>query len=241
LTERNSNNILLLFFGCIQLVYRFYWLYPGGIILRPKESKKEIAYQKIKRLITDQDFAGNYSISENSLSKRLQMSRTPIREALQQLQTEGFIKVLPNRGIVVTETSVQEVRDIYDMRIALEEFVVRELSGNLTKEDIQYLSAVIDQQLSCILEMDTPGFLRSDREFHEFLFRRYGNPMIVEYMANLRDRLYSVNYKMLESLDNMKLFVKEHSLILTAMKEGDLERAIRQMDVHLKGAKTRLL
>lgn len=209
--------------------------------MKPKESKKEIAYHQIKRLITDREFVRNYNISENALSKRLQMSRTPIREALQQLQTEGFLKILPNRGIVVTETSIQEVRDIYDMRIALEEFVVRELCGNLTREDAKYLSSVIDQQLACILELDTSGFLRSDREFHEFLFRCYGNPMIIDYMANLRDRLYSVNFKMLESVDNMKLFVKEHSLILAAMKEDDLERAIREMDVHLKGAKTRLL
>lgn len=209
--------------------------------MKQRDSKKKIAYHKIKQLVTDKDFIRNYSLSENSLSRRLQMSRTPIREALQQLQSEGFIKILPNRGIVVTETSVQEVRDIYDMRIALEEFVVRELCGNLTKEDVQYLYSVIEQQLSCLVAVDGTGFLRSDREFHEFLFRRYGNPMIVEYMSNLRDRLYSVNRQMLESEENMKLFVKEHSVILEAMKNGDLERALGEIDVHLKGAKTRLL
>lgn len=209
--------------------------------MRPKESKKEIAYQKIKRLVTDKDLLRNYSLSENSLSRRLHMSRTPIREALQQLQSEGLIKILPNRGIVVNETSIQEVRDIYDMRIAVEEFVVRELCGKLTREDGQYLSSVIDQQSACLMEEDVTGFMGADREFHEFLFRCYGNPMIVEYMSNLRDRLYSVNRQMLESVDNMKLFIKEHSVILEAMKDGNLVRALGAMDVHLKGAKTRLL
>lgn len=212
-----------------------------GIILRVRETKKDIAYQKIKKLITDREFIKNHTISENSLSKRLKMSRTPVREALLQLQMEGFLKIVPNKGIVVTETSINEVRDIYDMRIAIEEFVLRELAGNLEDHHFEYLESLLKEQEECLKTTDTTRYLKLDREFHEFLFRTYSNPMIVDYMSKMRDRLHSINYRMLESNDNMRLFCREHARIIEALRSNDKEKAVQEMDIHLKGGKTRLL
>lgn len=209
--------------------------------MKVRETKKNIAYQKIKRLITDREFMKDHTISENSLSNRLKMSRTPIREALLQLQMEGFLKIVPNKGIVVTETSINEVRDIYDMRIAIEEFVLRELAGNLQDHHFEYLEALLSEQEECLKDTDTSRYLKLDREFHEYLFRTYANPIIADYMSKMRDRLYSINYRMLESNENMRLFCIEHARIIEALKKGDKEQAVHEMDIHLKGGKTRLL
>ncbi len=206
-----------------------------------KQTKKKQAYYKIKALIADQHFLDMYHISENSLSSRLKMSRTPVREALQQLEMEGFLKIVPNKGIVVNETSVNEFRYIYDLRIAIEEFVIRELAGKLTSDQIKVLENIVERQGQCIQEGDAARYLSCDREFHEALFRFYENPMIIEYMSNLRDRLYSLNIKMLQSRENMRLFHEEHTQIVKALKEKDVVNALRVMDIHLKGGKTRLM
>lgn len=206
-----------------------------------KQTKKKQAYYKIKALIADQHFLDMYHISENSLSNRLKMSRTPVREALQQLEMEGFLKIVPNKGIVVNETSVNEFRYIYDLRIAIEEFVIRELAGKLTSDQIKVLENIVERQGQCIQEGDPASYLSCDREFHEALFRFYENPMIIEYMSNLRDRLYSLNIKMLQSRENMRLFHEEHTQIVKALKEKDVVNALRVMDIHLKGGKTRLM
>lgn len=206
-----------------------------------KQTKKSQAYYRIKSLISDRDYVNNHNISENSLASRLKMSRTPIREALQQLEIEGFIKIIPNKGIVVLETSVNEFRQIYDMRIAIEEFVLRELVGKLSEDQLSCLEDIIEEQDKCIEGDETTRFLSLDRQFHESLFRFYDNPMIIDYMSNLRDRLYSLNLKMLESRENKKLFLSEHRKILEALRKKDVIEAMRNMDIHLKGGKTRLM
>lgn len=213
----------------------------GGLFLLKKQSKKNQAYYRIKSLIGDTQFVNSHHISENSLAGRLKMSRTPVRESLQQLEMEGFIKIIPNKGIVVLETSVNEFRQIYDMRIAIEEFVLRELTGKLSEEQLAILEDIIEEQGKCIESEETTRFLSLDRQFHEALFRFYDNPMIIDYMSNLRDRLYSLNYKMLQSKENKKLFLSEHRKILEALRKKDVIEAMRNMDIHLKGGKTRLM
>jgi DNA-binding GntR family transcriptional regulator len=213
----------------------------GGLYLLKKQSKKIQAYYRIKSLIGDRQFVNSHHVSENSLASRLKMSRTPVREALQQLEMEGFIKIIPNKGIVVLETSVNEFKQIYDMRIAIEEFVLRELIGKLSDEQLAFLEDIIEKQDQCIESEETTRFLSLDRQFHEALFRFYDNPMIIDYMSNLRDRLYSLNYRMLQSKENKKLFLSEHRKILEALRKKDVSEAMRNMDIHLKGGKTRLI
>jgi DNA-binding GntR family transcriptional regulator len=205
-------------------------------------SKKDLAYGKIKNMILrGRKTKEDVDLSENVLAKKFDMSRTPIREALQKLQLEGFIKILPKKGIVVQDVSMEEIREIYDIRIALEEFVVREIASMVMDRDVQKLREIVKEQQSCLAPVDPGLFLKTDREFHEYIFRLYGNSMIQEFMSNLRERIYMVNFSMLQSAENMRLFYEEHIRIIDALKEHNGEKAVMEMDVHLKGGKMRLM
>ena len=109
-------------------------------------TKKDLAYEEIKRLILDGKLSGDMPISENVLANMLGISRTPVREALRRLEMDGFVRVIPNQGVVIREVSISEVKEIYDMRIALEEFVVRELADGLSDEDFRNLEAILKKQ-----------------------------------------------------------------------------------------------
>lgn len=205
-------------------------------------SKRDVAYGKIKTMILrGREMKETVELSENVLAKKFNMSRTPIREALQKLQIEGFIKILPQRGIVVQDISMEEIREIYDIRIALEEFVVREIATVVTDRDIRNLREIIKEEESCLNPVNPGLFLKTDREFHEYIFKLYGNSMIQEFMSNLRERIYLANFYMLQSAENMRLFYKEHIRITDALKEHDGDKAVTEMDVHLKGGKMRLM
>jgi len=204
-------------------------------------SKKAIAYEKIRALINDPNFNHGNNLTETTLAEKLNLSRTPIREALSALQSEGFLRVIPNRGIFVQEPSISDVRNLYDLRIALEEFVLRELCGTLDESDFLVLDEILNAQEACIAETKTAGFLLHDRRFHQFFFKKYANPILIDFFDNLRDRLYRVNYRMLQSRENMKSFHGEHRRIVDYIKVMDKESAVIEMEAHLKGAKRRLL
>src|SRR5437870_2186503 len=93
---------------------------------------KERAYSEIKRRILDGGFAPSTFLSERQLASQLAMSKTPIRAALERLEMEGLVVVSPQQGILVRDLSVHEIADLYEMRAALETYVVRAVAGQLT-------------------------------------------------------------------------------------------------------------
>src|SRR5205823_13426599 len=92
---------------------------------------KDDAYERIKQLIQTQVFKPGTFLAERELAARLGMSKTPVRSALERLQTEGFVQIAPKQGAVVREPSLHEIVDMIDFRIALEPYVLRRLVGRL--------------------------------------------------------------------------------------------------------------
>ena len=205
------------------------------------KTKKDLAYEEIKRLILDGKLSGDMPISENVLANMLGISRTPVRDALRRLEMDGFVRVIPNQGVVIREVSISEVKEIYDMRIALEEFVVRELADGLSDEDFRNLEAILKKQEEVCEKRDAVAFHEEDRRFHDYLMRAYGNAMITNFIAKLRDRIEGINVNMLKTPGNMQLFYGEHKRIFEALRKRSGEEAAKEMDEHLKGGKTRLI
>ncbi|HHV53048.1 MAG TPA: GntR family transcriptional regulator [Synergistaceae bacterium] len=206
-----------------------------------EKTKKDLAYEEIKRLILDGKLSGDMPISENVLANMLDISRTPVRDALRRLEMDGFVRVIPNQGVVIREVSISEVKEIYDMRIALEEFVVRELADGLSDEDFRNLEAILKKQEEACEKRDAVAFHEEDRKFHDYLMRAYGNAMITNFIARLRDRIEGINVNMLKMPGNMQLFYGEHKRIFEALRKRSGEEAAKEMDEHLKGGKTRLI
>lgn len=111
-----------------------------------QKTKRDLAYEEIKKLILSGKLSNDMSISENVLAKMLGMSRTPVRDALRRLEMDGFVRIIPNQGAVIREVSINEVKEIYDMRIALEEFVTKELADMLSDKDFSNLEKILKKQ-----------------------------------------------------------------------------------------------
>jgi len=107
---------------------------------------KRQAYTILKHLLVTRPVAPGTFLSERQLSKQLGMSNTPVRAALERLEAEGFVAISPQQGIVIRELSIPEIADLYELREALEPFVVRRLTGNLTDEQIRRLYLNLDDQ-----------------------------------------------------------------------------------------------
>src|SRR6516162_3334378 len=112
----------------------------------PRSFLKDRAYELIKQRLLNSDYPPGTFLSERQLAENLGMSKTPVKGALERLESEGFITVSPQQGIVVRELSVREIADQYEIRSILESYTLRTIAGHLTPEQIARVRANLEEQ-----------------------------------------------------------------------------------------------
>jgi DNA-binding GntR family transcriptional regulator len=205
------------------------------------KKKKDQAYEQIRKLILQRRSTERFALSENSLAAELKMSRTPIREALQRLQTEGFIEIHPNRGVVIPEVSVVEVNETFALRMAVEEFVIREVAPFMTPGQIQEMDTYLLRQKEAMERSDVLEYLRHDKDFHDLFFRLYSNTLIFNTIQRVLDRFYSMGTNVLRKPGSVQRSFEEHCMIADAVRKGDGNGAAAAMHVHLLTGKNNVL
>lgn len=195
---------------------------------------KEIAYEKIKAKILSGD---DLYTSGVSLVEELQMSRTPIREALQRLEQEGFIRLLPNQGIAIPELSVKEVNDIFDFRIAIETASLKQVAPVLRTEHFLELDRMLEEQKAALQRNDLFHFIDSDVRFHLYLLGVGGNRLFMNGVELVSERLHRLSRRIKNKPQKLQELAREHERIVGYLKERRLELALQTLESHLKGGK----
>jgi GntR family transcriptional regulator, rspAB operon transcriptional repressor len=202
--------------------------------LEPRVLLKDVAYGRLKDMIVRGEFEPGRFLSERRLAAQLDMSKTPIRSAVERLANEGLLLVSPQQGIVVAEVSFAEIIDLFEIRTALESFVVTQLAGTLTPERARRLSANLESQLAAAQSGDVVENMRLDTDFHFLLCEFQGNREITRVMWRLRDRLARIIVGVLRQRPQRMLeSVHEHRAVVEAIVAGDGGRAAEAMRAHL--------
>ena len=152
---------------------------------------KDRAYVQLKDMIQSGMFAPNVFLSERQLVDRLGMSKTPIRSALEHLEIQGLVAVSPQQGIVVRELSAHEVTDLFDMRAAIEPFVVSRLAGrNLAPNQVAIVKANLRDQQAAASAGDAIEATRLDIAFHILLAELLDNQEMFTWLSRCFDKLH---------------------------------------------------
>ena len=179
------------------------------------------------------------ALVEPELMEELKLGRTPIREALNHLAWENFVKIIPRQCIMVNEVSLYEVESIYQMRFALVALESELAAKNRTEEDLEQLEKGIEALKS---GQDAEQRVLLDRAFHRTVSSMTKNPFLEKEMNNYQDlsiRLLFLNRINLTSIDNMD--VKHHEDIYRYIKERDVERLIEVLKAHVQGFKDKFI
>ncbi|MEM9109893.1 MAG: GntR family transcriptional regulator [Planctomycetota bacterium] len=216
----------------------------------------DLAYQHLSDGLCSGRLAAGDQISENLLSKELQISRTPVREAIRRLQAEGLVNQIPKIGTFVRTPSRREVVELYEQREALETYLARRLAERSSVSTANELLSLCDQMSALISEgkdsggvlsaSSSAGRIRSiDIAFHETLARDAGNQLIYRSLFDGRvmSRVFTGRLKMERfiSVAEHEKAVKEHRLIAKAIRDGDAESAYGFMSEHISLALSRSL
>jgi DNA-binding GntR family transcriptional regulator len=181
------------------------------------------------------------AVSEASLSERLGIGRTPIREALQRLARERLVKILPRRGVIVSEINVKAQLRLLEVRRELERLVARSAARRATPQERARFSTLAKAFKSAARTSDDVSFLRIDREFNELCLEAARNEFAttaMQLMASLSRRFWFLHYKQAADLPGT---AKLHADIAVAIAAGDPAAAARASDALLAsiGAFTR--
>lgn len=200
---------------------------------------KEKAYIHLRRLILNGELKQGEVLTERTLVELLGMSRTPIRAALERLDSDGLARYTPNKGLVVAEISLQKVIDLYDYRIAMESFVVRRLcTFHWERADLDWFHDNLRQQEAAMEKQDYNEFTKADSQFHRRLVAVFGNTEIIQAMEQLQDKLYLIALRVLRK-DRSRILVsyEDHVRIFQAIQDGNEQEAVSSIERHLEYGK----
>ncbi|NEU30904.1 GntR family transcriptional regulator [bacterium LRH843] len=200
---------------------------------------KELAYQKIKKLILIGELKPGDFLTEREFVDRFEMSRTPIRSAFDRLEAEGLINNFPNKGPIVAEISVRKAIDIYDVRIALESHVVMSLSSiALTNEQLDWFKGNLSMQKECIDSKNFEEFSSLDTNFHHELVKIYQNTEIIRIFEQIQDRLQLLALKVFKTnMSDLIVYYNDHVEIFNFILNNQATQAADRMVRHLENGK----
>jgi DNA-binding GntR family transcriptional regulator len=204
-------------------------------------SKTSLAYSAVKEDILKNVLESGMVISENQIAEQLGISRSPVRAAFYRLASEGLIKILPSRGAIIQELSIKEAHDIYDIRIAIESFILKRSFEFITPEDIGILRKLIEEQRDAYLNGNPQESMSIDMKFHSFFGKYYSNRKFEELIQNSRERFSSYGYIALTKPGRIHSTLQEHEAIVESLEKKELESAIGNLEKHFETAKRFLL
>ncbi|WP_328926671.1 GntR family transcriptional regulator [Streptomyces sp. NBC_00190] len=190
-------------------------------------------YRHIKQSVLDRRYEGGTLLTEGEVAEAVGVSRTPVREALLRLETEGLIRLYPKKGALVLAVSAQEIADVVETRLLVEEFTVRR-AVPAPAALLGRLEELLRAQERHADSGDLAAFAASDRCFHAEIVRHAGNEILSRLYDQLRDRQLRMGVAVMHAHpDRVAQSLVEHREILTALRAGDADRAAACVRAHV--------
>ena len=198
-------------------------------------------FKALEKAILSGEFLPGAALTEQSLSSELGVSRTPVREALRQLELEGLVKTVPNKGAEVVGISEKDVDDIYTIRVHIEGLAARWAAENITDEDIKRLKDTLELQEFYASKGDSDRVKSLDSTFHEAVYSASESNPLRQILSQLHNYIQRSRGLSIQSEGRAVAAVEEHRRIFEAIafRNGDL--AEKEAQSHIINAKQSLI
>ena len=210
------------------------------MIFMDSNNLKQKAYNYIKDKIISGVYSPNQKLEESIISSELSFSRTPVREAVNTLKDEGWITIIPRKGIFVSEISLKDINDIFCVRENIEPIVLRMAFENLDKKELEEFERVfLDYNES--KETDYMILDKKDNDFHNFILLASKNKFLINMMKNVYEHNQRLRNISKQKSEKRKEAIQEHLDIITEIKNQDVERAVACLSVHIEKSRENFL
>jgi DNA-binding GntR family transcriptional regulator len=191
------------------------------------ESKKTIAaivQERIRDAILEGVLPAGSRIDQNRLASELNVSLVPVREALKKLEAEGFVQIVPRRGAFVTQSSLQDMEDLYFARKILEGQAAYHGAENLSDETLTQLDGLLPEMQKALARQDYDRFTELNREFHFLIYDAAGSNYLSNMIAGLWELAERYRFRYVFVSDRSSVIQAEHEAIVAACHARDSQR-----------------
>jgi len=199
------------------------------------------AYEEIKEKIITLYFLPGQYLNEAAISGLLQVGRTPVHQALQRLELEGLVEIMPRKGVVVLPDSISEIIKILESRAAVEAELAKAAAGRVAADGGKELLALANATRHLKNGPGIDEFIACDRAFHRKLAEHSGNSVLRDFAQQLHERSIRYWYLHLWQTMDVQATTRQHAAIADAIARHDGERAAAAMREHIDSLKSRLM
>ena len=206
--------------------------------LKVQKPLKDLVYLELKHKILTGEIVSQTRLMEIDLSEKMNVSRTPIREAIKRLADDGLVKVEPRRGAYVANISIKDMLEVFEVREDMEGFVAKLAAQRITDEEKEQLKAIAREYEKAIEEADDKEkIIALDEKFHNFIVKCSGNETLSELVNYVQELSLRFRYLYYDDSSLYESTLEQHNRIMEAINGGRAEDARAEADAHVKTLK----
>lgn len=204
--------------------------------IKPIQSIRETVYEQLKTAVLAGNFGSGERLLEHDIAKAMQVSRTPVREALKRLEAEGLLEALPKQGLVIKEYTDNDIREIYIIRETLECLAAEFAAINATESEIALLESYVADMDKLDENADTSDVMEVHRCFSDTYNSASHMPTLVRLIESLKEQIIRFRTVSLSGGERRRKAREEHGKLLEALKRRDPELASALTREHIRNA-----
>ena len=180
---------------------------------------RDVVFNTLRQAILRGELKPGERLMEIQLANKLGVSRTPIREAIRKLELEGLVLMIPRKGAEVADITEKSLRDVLEVRKALEELAVQLTCDKITKEQIRELEQAAEQFKKTLKSNDITEIAEADVRFHDIIYLATDNQKLILLLNNLREQMYRYRIEYLKRADKYSQLLAEHEEIIRRIEK----------------------
>lgn len=198
--------------------------------------RKDEAYEYLKNAIISNELGPGTPIRESEISENLKISRTPIREALRDLEADGLVISYPFRGTFVADISPYDVQEIFDLRVLMETWAMKRSIKRITEKELDEAERAFREANG-----DWEKLYRADRMLHGLILQKSGSSRVIGFLETMQAQIDRLRVFGREAVDRQNKSLQEHMEIIEAIRERDCEKSCEVLEKHLKSIENDLI
>lgn len=193
-------------------------------------------FKQLRADILSGKYKDNEELRENTIAKEYGVSRTPVREAIRQLELEGLVVTIPNKGAYVNSIKRKDVEDIYAIRALLEGLCARWAAQHITKEQLEAVEEILFMTRYHLEHEHLNQLYEYDGKFHEALYSACDSPILNHLLSDFHEYIQNVRQRALKDSSRAWQCQEEHEAILAAIRSRDGDKAAKLASLHIQKA-----
>lgn len=194
---------------------------------------RDVVFNTLRKAILTGRLKPGERLMEVHLANKLGVSRTPIREAIRKLELEGLVIMIPRRGAEVAQITEKNLKDVLEVRRALDALSVELACDRITVEETRILKEACDDFEKAVRGKDVSVIAKADVTLHDIIVKATGNQRLQQLVNNLAEQMYRYRFVYIKDESQHDKLIAEHKEIFESIAERDKERASRAAKIHI--------